>query len=179
MAQIEVVTEVFFMLTAQEMFVEKNYNLIKKERMVFMKAANEYVELMRELNFKIDDIEKMVKLLLVNDLIENAEEVFVRDEELEPAVTKVVESCGMKIGKCKKISGIMTIDIIVPRIENVSIKNIMRVNRLLKEKYPFYEPLFVYENINGMQRKRIIQENISFCVKNKEVHITASGRRNK
>lgn len=39
------------------------------------------------------------------------------------------------------------------------------------------ELIFMFTSINGMQRKRIVQEGISFGVKGIEIHISCRGSR--
>ena len=160
-----------------------------------MKATNEYVELIQKLNLKIDDVEKMIKLLLINNLIDDVQNVYKSDVEAnlkeesvnnsfddikntyksaietDSEIKNIVSSNKMKLGKQEQINGINTISINIPLKINVSITGIRQVKNLIKTKYNHIEPVFRYEKINATQRKYVLQEKVSFSVRDKAIHI--------
>lgn len=50
-------------------------------------------------------------------------------------------------------------------------KDYDELNQKIKEKYQKIVPIFNFKKLNGMQRKRFLEENISFSVQDKEIHI--------
>ena len=50
---------------------------------------------------------------------------------------------------------------------------IININHNLKKQFEHIVPVFEFKTMNGMQRKRFVEENISFQIKDKEIHICA------
>lgn len=138
-----------------------------------MKRSNEYVESIQKLNLRIDEIEKLIRLLLINNLVDDATGSFVQTDEIkiDSKVQESIQRHHMMFDGYESIGEIEVIGIAIPKNVSISIRDLKDVYSVVKETYPNVEPLFKYQTINGMQRKKIFQENMSFSVKGKEIHI--------
>lgn len=84
---------------------------------------------------------------------------------------------GIKCGGYQRINDIGVIILEIPETIRVSIKELKKICCVIRNNNPDVEPLFIYNRINGMQRKSILQTDISFAVKGKELHIVKSKER--
>lgn len=164
-----------------------------------MKVTNEYVLELQQLNRRMDNIEKLMNMILLNDLIDDVEgetekntkkEVLKKESTqvrsgdikrhteitIDPYLLKLLNHYNLDIGEQDRVCDINIVYILVPRHMGVAIGDIIYLNKKFKERYPEMEPVFKYETINGMHRKRLMQEKISFCVKGKEMRIYGAGQ---
>ena len=136
-----------------------------------MRATNEYVQLVREMKDQIEDVERLVKVLLLNDIIVDVEDVCEFNEPMDEKIRSVMNKYKFKVGKREEIEGIKIINIIIPKNVTVRINEIRLINNMLKQRYPNIKPVFNYEIMSRNHSNRLIQERISYKVKNKELHI--------
>lgn len=142
-----------------------------------MKLSNEYVDSIQKLNLRIDNIEKLLQLLLINDLVEDAESVIHASKPgLDSNVSDLIFQFGLEFEGFRNINGIEVLAVGIPDKAKITIKDLKQICSVTKSVYPDIEPVFMYKTINGMQRKRIMQENISFGVKSKELHVANRGK---
>ena len=138
-----------------------------------MQLSNEYVDSIQKLNLRIDEIEKLIQLLLINSLVEDAESVIQKSKiEIDSNVNALITQFGLVLEGFRCINEIEVLSVAIPTKARISIKDIKQIYFIIKSAYPTIEPLFMYQSINGMQRKRIMQEKISFGVKGKELYVT-------
>ena len=136
-----------------------------------MRATNEYVQLVREMKNQIEDVERLVKVLLLNDIIVDTEEVCKFNEPMDDKIRSVINKNKFTVGKREEIEGIKIINIVIPKNVNIRINEIRLINNMLKQRYPNIKPVFNYEIMSRNHSNRLIQERISYKVKNKELHI--------
>lgn len=142
-----------------------------------MKISNECIDAIKKLNLRIDDIEKLLKLLLINDLVEDTDSVlFSNDFNLDSDVRKIATQFGLEFEGARSINEIEVLIFGMPDKAKITIKDVKQIYLATKFAYPDVEPVFMYKTINGMQRKRIMQENISFGVEGKELHVINRGK---
>lgn len=117
-------------------------------------------------------------MLLVEDLLNEVNENIIDEEEnLDSHITEIFGQNGLSIGGQNIINGIRILFVMVTTDCKIT------VNKLISLKKEFYENnkslllCFCFDVINGMQRKRLLEEQISFCVKNKEIHIFPNNRK--
>lgn len=135
--------------------------------------SSECLKSFKTINSRIDNIEKLLQLLLINCLIDDAEAVIEVSENLvEAVVGDIISKYGLEFKGYKIINNIKVIILEIPVKVRVSLKELKKICDLLRQQDPNNEPLFMYNKINGMQRKSIIQAGISFGVKGKELHVT-------
>lgn len=101
-----------------------------------------------------------------------------RDTEItiDPYLLKLLNHYNLDIGEQDRVCDINVVYILMPRHMGTAIGDVIYLNKKIKERYPEMEPVFKYETINGMHRKRLMQEKISFCVKGKEMRIYGAGQ---
>lgn len=124
----------------------------------------------KKLDIHIEEIEKMIKILLVNNLIDESICVANGDELLaNEDVILALKKYNLQIGKENIIDGRKVVYFVV--LNKIEIKEIMYLHDLFMTLRPNIEPVFQFKKINGMQRKRMMQEKISYYVVGKELHI--------
>lgn len=145
-----------------------------------MKPSNEIIDSIQKLHLRIDDIEKLLNLLLINNLIDGVENV-IQDTivEIDSDVETFITQFGLEIEGFLVINEIEVMSIIIPSNSKVSIKDLKKIYFFIKNAFPDKEPFFLYQTINGMQRKRLMQESISFGVIGKEMHVFNGGGKRK
>lgn len=122
----------------------------------------------------MDGLESMVKLLLANDLIDELE--IVKTTTVNRNVSDLLKHEGLELGQQGELNGIKFFYVIISANDKIPVKDIMRLHDELLAVSAKMMPVFLYEKINGMQKKRLMQEKISFCVKEKEIYITSAER---
>lgn len=138
-----------------------------------LKSSSDYVKSLKEINLRIDDIEKLLQLLLVNNLVDDvANIVKVSEKCIEKNVSDAILKYGLEFKGYKTINDIEVIILEIPERTRISIKELKEICFIVKQCTSNIEPLFMYSKINGMQRKSIVREGISFGIKGKEIHVT-------
>ena len=138
-----------------------------------MRGKDIYLEKLENINLRTSGIEKLLQLLLVNSLVEDVENIVeISEQPIEDVVSDIALKYGLQIDGCKKINNIDVIIFQVPREAKVSIKDIKQICFIVEKSHSNLEPVFMYTKINGRKKKSMIQENISFGVKGKELHIS-------
>lgn len=135
-----------------------------------MKLLDECIEEIKKVNFNVGELEKLIKLLLVNSLIDEATSLENQNKpEVNENIILALKKYNMKIGKLSIIEDFKILYIVVSN--SVGIKDIIYLHDLCIKNQPDIEPVFQFKRINGMQRKRMMQEKISYQVIGKELHI--------
>lgn len=135
-----------------------------------MKLLDECIEEIKKVNLNVGELEKLIKLLLVNSLIDEATSLENQNKpEVNENIILALKKYNMKIGKLSIIEDFKILYIVVSN--SVGIKDIIYLHDLCIKNQPDIEPVFQFKRINGMQRKRMMQEKISYQVIGKELHI--------
>lgn len=135
-----------------------------------MKLLDECIEEIKKVNLNVGELEKLIKLLLVNSLIDEATSLENQNKpEVNENIILALKKYNMKIGKLSIIEDFKILYILVSN--SVGIKDIIYLHDLCIKNQPDIEPVFQFKRINGMQRKRMMQEKISYQVIGKELHI--------
>ncbi|MGO5053946.1 hypothetical protein ACTQ6A_15795 [Lachnospiraceae bacterium LCP25S3_G4] len=134
-----------------------------------MKKDNSFFESTNMLNKRLDNIESLLKLLLVNNLVDDLKNECVQVSNLSNESKKLITEYGFEVENQQEINGTIFTYITVPVNKKFSTKDILKIDSEVK----LYEikPIYLFENLNGMQRKKLIQEDISFCIIGRETHI--------
>lgn len=136
------------------------------------------MEMFNKLNDRFDDLEKLLQMLLVNELIEETEQIIKpADIVVSSELQTYINRFGVKIEKFSTINDVQVMITEVPEGTKLKINDYCTLCSEIKTYYPDKEPLFILKTINGMQRKRFLQEEISFGVQGKELHIFNRGKR--
>ena len=136
-----------------------------------------YIDAIRALDDRFDDIEKLIKMILLHNLMGEVETIAcVQNRWISDELKEFLGSYNLIAGSFEKINGIDVCNISVPATVRISVKEVMHITDVFKSIYEGVMPIFRYEKINGMQRKRLLQEGISFSVVDKELHVFSSRR---
>ena len=132
-----------------------------------MENSGDITENMNQLNTNVQNLESMIKLLLVNSLIDSSSDIKHISAISEP-VQHEMSRLGFDLGPVYNSTDVTLQSIIVPN--NVSFKDIRKIYDMFCLFHPEVEPVFQFSKLNGMRRKRLLEEEISFHVINKEFH---------
>lgn len=133
---------------------------------------NNVEQIIKKMNDRLDDIEKLLQMIIVNDLV-NETELIISPAEV--MVSKELQlffnSYSIKYCGFSTINDVQVFIIKVPEAAKLKINDYRALSIEIRKYYPERVPLFNFKTINGMQRKRLIQEEISFGVQKKEYHV--------
>ena len=125
-----------------------------------------------KLNDRLDDIEKLLKMLIVNELVDETEQIIAPIEMvISPELQIFLNRFAMKCFGFNTINNVQVFVIEVPEGTKLKISDFCLLHSEIIAYYPERVPLFGFKTMNGMQRKRFMQEKISFGVSGKEFHV--------
>lgn len=135
-----------------------------------MKTVDECIAEIKKVGFHVEELEKLIKLLLVNNLVDEATCLENHDKlEINEDIILELKKYNIEIGKQYIIEDSKILKAVV--LNSIRIKDIMYLHDLFIEFEPDIELVFQFEKINGMQKKRMMQEKISYHVIGKELHV--------
>ena len=139
-----------------------------------MKNNNEFsnfIGILEKQSRRIDNIEQLLKLLLVNNVLSDIDRLHLAEEyQLDEEIKELILQQGLSIGEFKVQNGIRVLNIDVPVGCKISVRKIIALRRTFVSSYPELVVCFNFITLHGAQRKRLLEEQIAFCVKNKEIH---------
>lgn len=135
-------------------------------------------EVLKGINTRFDDIEKLLKLSLINNLMEDTEQIVKHtDAKCSSELQNILNGMGVVFGGFSTIYDLEVVIMEIPEGTKLKIRDYSWLCSEIHSYYPDKEPLLMFKTINGMQRKRILQEEISFGVQGKELHVSKRGNR--
>ena len=144
-----------------------------------MEANYQYMlDLIRNMDERINDIEKLLKLLVVNDIVDDIKDSIIKEENpfdseyqlsMVSNIDRVLEDYGLIISDIISVDDFIFYKIEVPDDLKIGINDVLEINFALVE-FGNVELLYYFNKLNGMLRKRLIEEDISFCITGKELH---------
>lgn len=130
-----------------------------------------------DIEHRLENIEKILKMLVVNSLVDdlNRSMNYECEDELEASeeLKELLYKYNLIVNKLQMSNGFTFVYISIDENNKYRLKNFIDINHNLKEHFEHLVPVFEFKTMNGMQRKRFIEENISFQIKDKEIHIYA------
>ena len=146
-----------------------------------MKNNNEFsnfIGILEKQSRRIDNIEQLLKLLLVNNVLSDIDRLHLAEEyQLDEEIKELILQQGLSIGEFKVQNGIRVLNIDVPVGCKISVRKIIALRRTFVSSYPELVVCFNFITLHGAQRKRLLEEQIAFCVKNKEIHLFQNKRK--
>lgn len=140
-----------------------------------MKNSNEMsvvIELIQKQATRIESIEQLLKMLLVDNMLNEINEVQHADvDKSDSRITEMILQKGLMLGGYDTINGIDVFYVRVSSDCKVPVRKLIDLKNECYEENASLVLCFCFDFINGMKRKRLLEEQISFCVKDKEVHI--------
>lgn len=136
-------------------------------------AGREIASLQEHMDERLDKIENLINLSLISSVINQIEETNYMEDKNEPEMKELSEllsSYDVRLDKRERFG-----DKTAVYIRSSESMNISKVRLLLDAVLNMdlqIIPIFIFEKLNGMQRKKLLEERISFCVEDKELYIT-------
>lgn len=129
-----------------------------------------------QLNQRLDNLEELLRISVVQRVIED-----VGDNRVGDIAGLLARSQGRALlrglKKLWRLSCTCTFSfgnatcLLLTSKESLNIRLIRNVNAWLKENHPDYTPVYFFQTLNGTLKKRLREENISFCLAGRELHV--------
>lgn len=125
------------------------------------------------LSDRMDSIERLLKMLVANSLLDNLNLVSSTDEKMviSEDLEEKVRRYEMTVTNIESLNGYMVVYINPSERINYRIKDYLTLNSEIINAFEYTIPVFCFDSLNGMQRKRFVEEDISFSIKEKEIHV--------
>ena len=135
--------------------------------------TNKDIEMLSE---RMDSIEKLLKMLVVNSLLDemnNSDGFETEDGEMivSDDFEELISEYEMTAIKLETLNEYTLVYIKPSNNIKYKSKDYQILNVQLKSIFVQMIPVFCFESLNGMQRKRFVEEDISFYIEDKEIHI--------
>lgn len=121
---------------------------------------------------RLESIEELLKISIANNLL-NEMELIVQNEKnkkiLKENISAYLNEKGIIESKHYKVFNKIIVELVCER--KTTVRDIMEVHERVIKEGEGEIPLFCFDKLNGMQRKRMLEEKISFKIKNKEIHV--------
>ena len=128
-------------------------------------------DIKNSLDARLDQIEEMLRLLLLGNVMNQMDEVEGEGHiEEEDDLTKFLSNYDFSTYKREAFGDNIAIYIMMNN--KPKMKDIREARSLFHSHFINVIPVFVFDKINGMQKKKMEEEKISFYVIGREVHIT-------
>lgn len=131
----------------------------------------------KDIEYRLESIEKILKLLVANSLVDdlNRSINYECEDKIEASeeLIELLYQYNLTVNKLQVNNGFTFVYILIDENNKYRFKNFIDINNNLKEQFEHIVPIFEFKTLNGMLRKRFVEENISFQIKDKEIHIYA------
>ena len=166
--RLDSIEKILKMLVVNSLVDDINTEIDKQEKIDDVNTEIDKQEKIENINTEIDEQEKNDDSNTENDKkIEDIKAKLLIPFSLRWMLIKHE----MKLGEVKAEQDITFIFLENEGTRKYKFKDYDELNQKIKEKYQKIVPIFNFNKLNGMQRKRFLEENISFSVQDKEIHI--------
>ena len=131
-----------------------------------------------DIDKRLSSIEEVLKMLVVNSLINDIDKERVQQDryELNEEFNEIVDFLSqykLAIGRTDETNGFTLVYVFTNPKQKFKTKDYLLINQKLVNTFEHVVPVFCFDTLNGMQRKRFIEESISFQITGKETFICA------
>ena len=127
-----------------------------------------YEQIISHMDKRMDQLEKLVTLSLITDIIPEYAENMIDD--LSDGIKKLLMHYGFNIDKVDVFSD--KVVVYLQSDQRVGIKELRRIKKLLEQQTTNLILVFELDKVTGVQRKKFIEEKISYEVKGVEMFIS-------
>lgn len=127
-----------------------------------------YEQIISHMDKRMDQLEKLVTLSLITDILPEYAENMIDD--LSDEIKKLLMHYGFNIDKVDVFSDKVTV--YLQSDQRVGIKELRRIKKLLEQQTMDLILVFELDKVTGVQRKKFIEEKISYEVKGVEMFIS-------
>lgn len=127
-----------------------------------------------EIYERLNNIEEMLKLLIVNSLMDDfkiKEEQYNESSSCRKEITDTLDLYCIKLTKMELNNGFELLYLSLDENVKYTMNDFIYLNEYITEIDGQYIPVFCFNSLNGMRRKRLTEEGISYQVTNKELFI--------
>ncbi len=136
------------------------------------KGISDLAKAIENQNVRIESIEKLLKMMIVKGLLREIDESISGSyQRVNSAIEDLLLKEGLAIGTFCIINGKEILNIIVPENLKISVSKVMSIRENCKYIDDTLEISFCFKTLHGNQRKRLLEEQISFCIEGSETHI--------
>ena len=136
-------------------------------------TSKEITSLREHVDDRLDAIEKLIRLSLLSSVMNQMDEVINQSEKEEVQRTEhlkdVLYEYYFEVGKEER-HGDKTL-IYLKCLRQINIPTVRWIYTLIRNIGQDLIPIFLFEKVNWNQRKKRLEDRISFCVLNKEIYI--------
>ena len=131
-----------------------------------------------DIDKRLSSIEEVLKMLVVNSLINDIDKERVQQDryELNEEFNEIVDFLSqykLTIGRTDETNGFTLVYVFTNPKQKFKTKDYLLINQKLVNTFEHVVPVFCFDTLNGMQRKRFIEERVSFQITGKETFICA------
>lgn len=131
-----------------------------------------------DIDKRLNGIEKILKMLVVNSLVGDIdkERMQLDRNELNEEINEIVDFLSqykLTIGRTDETNGFTLVYVFTNTKQKFKRKDYLFINQKLVNTFKHVVLVFCFDTLNGMQRKRFIEESISFQITGKETFICA------
>ena len=131
-----------------------------------------------DIDKRLSSIAEVLKMLVVNSLINDIDKERVQQDryELNEEFNEIVDFLSqykLTIGRTDETNGFTLVYVFTNPKQKFKTKDYLLINQKLVNTFEHVVPVFCFDTLNGMQRKRFIEESISFQITGKETFICA------
>ena len=138
-------------------------------------------EIDEELIYKrLDRIEELIKLLMVNSLIddfkieqedntnqsESSEAIMQKALQYPKEIMDTLDLYCMKITRTDTINGLDALYLSLDKDVKYVMNDFLYLDEYIKNYNGHYIPIFCFDSLNGMRKKRFVEEKISYATDN-------------
>ena len=131
-----------------------------------------------DIDKRLSSIEEVLKMLVVNSLINDIDKERVQQDRYEwneefNEIVDFLSQYKLTIGRTDETNGFTLVYVFTNPKQKFKTKDYLLINQKLVNTFEHVVPVFCFDTLNGMQRKRFIEESISFQITRKETFICA------
>lgn len=135
-------------------------------------TGKEFASFCAHMDERLDAIEKLLNLSLVSSVINQMDAAYptksIMDQRIED-LRNLLRQYDLCLEKKETYED--RIVVYIRSTEPINIVKARLISEVVSEFGECFVPVFMFEKLNGMQRKRMLEERISFCVQSKELYI--------
>lgn len=128
-----------------------------------------------DIDKRLNGIEEILKMLVVNSLVDDIDKQRMQLDRNEKfnQIADFLSRYKLIIGKIDETNGFTLVYVFTNTKQKFKTKDYLSISQSLITTFEHVIPVFCFDTLNGMQRKRFIEENLSFQITDKETFIFA------
>lgn len=135
-------------------------------------TGKEFASFSAHIDERFDAMEKLLNLSLISSVINQMDVDCSTESKMEQKIENLSSLLRQHdVWLEKKETYGDKITVYIRGTEPINTMKARLISEVVSEFGEGFVPVFMFEKLNGMQRKRMLEERISFCVQSKELYI--------